>query len=206
MFFRNAKAAIKGYLKYKSRSPSMYKNNSGTSILTPHIFNTKVRLLDIDLNLHMNSAKYLEHAEMARWHFLGSIGVIETAIKNNWKFLIASQSIKYRKDIKPFKKFKVLTTIDAIEDKWIYLSSFIVSEKGLIHAHINIKAAIVVNRKRALIEEIFKASVYSEEEFRSIKSLSEKENCVALENWDNSSILYIKQVEDIFNKSREINS
>ncbi|GBG24141.1 Protein THEM6 [Hondaea fermentalgiana] len=82
---------------------------------TPHIWRSRAgfpAITDVDFNLHMNNASYPYAAELARWHLCGMNGLANEIFLNGYTFMIGSQAFRYR----------IWTTIDAFDDKWMYMT------------------------------------------------------------------------------------
>ena len=78
--------------------------------------------LDIDIFGHMNNARYLQNAELARWNLLPASKVMARIIsEEGMVFLAVENSITYHKPIWPFQKYIIQTSCKVKEDdKWMY--------------------------------------------------------------------------------------
>ncbi|CAJ1957118.1 unnamed protein product [Cylindrotheca closterium] len=79
-------------------------------------------LLDIDPYMHMNNSKYLFLAELARWRTFPATGVVHKAMsKEGFFFILAATQVEYQRQITPFEKFVISTSVTmGSDDKWLY--------------------------------------------------------------------------------------
>eukprot|EP00003_Mantamonas_plastica_P029376 TRINITY_DN693_c0_g1_i1.p1 TRINITY_DN693_c0_g1~~TRINITY_DN693_c0_g1_i1.p1 ORF type:complete len:175 (-),score=59.86 TRINITY_DN693_c0_g1_i1:412-936(-) len=66
---------------------------------------------DLDLNIHMNNARYLENSDHARVGFFVQTGFFKQLWKLNGTTLIASSTTRYRRELKPFQMYSIFTKI-----------------------------------------------------------------------------------------------
>ena len=78
--------------------------------------------LDIDIFGHMNNARYLQNAELARWHLLPASSITSRIFsKEGMVFLAVENAITYHKPILPFQKYIIQTSCKVQDDdKWMY--------------------------------------------------------------------------------------
>jgi acyl-CoA thioesterase FadM len=120
-------------------------------ITTPHIMTRHAGILDVDVNLHVNNASLLLLAEFSRWNMSAMTGLLTPAVKNRWMFLIGSQAVRYRHEIKFMEKFDIRTQVIAYDEKgwfWFHHRFFIADKnKGnTTDHHNNVLAAHVLSR------------------------------------------------------------
>ena len=95
---------------------------SGFGLSNPHVYAGRCGIFDVDIFGHMNNASYLSHAEYARWDCTAYNGLMETMLSTRTMFIVASSSIKYRREIKPiFKKFDIHTYIAGLDPRNIWM-------------------------------------------------------------------------------------
>ena len=110
---------------------------------------------------HCNNACYFRLAELARWRQIAQSGLLFPSIKNKWMFLIAEQTIAYKKPILPFRKFVVRSEIK-MDGKWIYYDHYFQSSPdtstAIQYAHIQMKSVIKKpNGKTVMPDEVLSA-------------------------------------------------
>lgn len=75
--------------------------------------------VDMDMMLHMNNASYVRVAELASWRLLPQINFVSKAFKNKWALVVVEQNVVYKKSIRPFQKYEVLTNVTIEDTKWL---------------------------------------------------------------------------------------
>jgi acyl-CoA thioesterase FadM len=119
-------AVARGYFRHRmglSLPDGSPATHSGFGPSHPHIYHARANLFDVDYLGHMNNAAYLAHAELARWEWIASSGMLPSMIKHNIAFLVTASTIRYRKEIRPvYRKFQVQSYVAGLDDKhmWIY--------------------------------------------------------------------------------------
>lgn len=71
---------------------------------------------DIDSNLHLNNARYMMLADVGRIDIFARAGLIELARRNRWAPMMGGLQAVYVREIKLWKKFEVVSTIETWED------------------------------------------------------------------------------------------
>jgi acyl-CoA thioesterase FadM len=88
----------------------------------PHIYESRVGVLDADYMGHMNNASTLTHAELARWEMTATSGALNTMYRTNTHFMVASSAVRYRREVRPiFRKFQIETVVGGIDDRNIWM-------------------------------------------------------------------------------------
>ncbi|ETW04691.1 hypothetical protein H310_03850 [Aphanomyces invadans] len=107
----------------------------GVGVIKPHVWKTRVGLLDMDLNVHLNNASYLYNMELARWHLSGLNGMLHHCFSKRWMLLVGSQSIRYRHSIAPFQAYEIHSDIVHWDDQWFYfIHRFVCPTTGKLFA------------------------------------------------------------------------
>ena len=84
------------------------------------VLHFRVLPFDCDVNLHLNSARYLGFADLGRIHLLGQIGILRGLLTRGWFPFASGIEITYIRPIKPFQKFKLRTRVLTWDDKYWY--------------------------------------------------------------------------------------
>jgi len=80
---------------------------------------------DIDSYSHMNNANFLRVAELSRWRIFPQSGMLKMASDKKAMFLVVENHATYIRQIKPFQRFVVRTSISTTDNKWLwYTHSF----------------------------------------------------------------------------------
>ncbi|MDX2321930.1 MAG: acyl-CoA thioesterase [Moritella sp.] len=106
----------------------------------------RVGFRHIDLNLHINNAKYLMFLEKARWDHSIQTNTFNTLLKNKLNFIVAGVEVGYIREIRLFKKFDVETTYLGWDEKYFYLEQKCVAD-GKLYNYSLVKAVFVQKGK-----------------------------------------------------------
>lgn len=106
----------------------------------------RVGLRHIDLNLHINNAKYLMFLEKARWDHAIQTNTFNPLLKNKLNFIVAGVEVGYIREIRLFKQFNVETTYLGWDEKYFYLEQKCVADGKLCNYSL-IKAVFVQKGK-----------------------------------------------------------
>ncbi|OQR99176.1 hypothetical protein THRCLA_06589 [Thraustotheca clavata] len=127
---------------------------NGIGFIKPHIWKARTGFLDIDINLHLNNSSYLYNMELARWHMTGVMGLLGLAVKQKWMFLVASQTIRYRRSIAPFAPYEIHTKMVYWDDNWMYIShQFVCPKTGALYADALTRGIIKKGKKTISLQE-----------------------------------------------------
>jgi acyl-CoA thioesterase FadM len=108
----------KGLYRGRQQQAAVGAAGTGFSMNDPHVATGRVGLFDIDYLGHMNNAAYLTAAEYARWEWAAQNGVVRTCYEQNCEFIVASATVRYRREMKPlFRKFAVDTALCGLDDR-----------------------------------------------------------------------------------------
>lgn len=147
---RTIASIAKGYWKFsKNSEKSTAGKVIGLGVDNPHIYSARAGVFDVDYLGHMNNTAYLTHAELARWELTAENGLMKDMIRANAAFIVTANSIRYRRQIKAFRKFQIETSVTSLTDRDIWLTHNFreAKDNDRIRAQILVKAAIVRNRK-----------------------------------------------------------
>ena len=86
---------------------------------------------DIDLNLHMNNARYLSIMDYARTHFLARTGILKHIVRSRWQPLLGAVWVTYRRSLPLFAAFSVASRLVCWDDRWFYIEQVFTRLDGL---------------------------------------------------------------------------
>jgi acyl-CoA thioesterase FadM len=97
------------------------------------ISKVRMRVLpnDLDINLHMNNARYLALCDVAGIEFVIRVGLGRYIVTRAWRLLIGGRIIRFRFGLRPFEPFTVLTQILCWDDKWFYFEQRMETKRGV---------------------------------------------------------------------------
>ena len=76
---------------------------------------------DLDINCHVNNGRYLALADIGRIHWFVRTGVLEVARRHRAFPIIGDAIAKFRRDLKLFQSFEILTRLIGWDCKWGFL-------------------------------------------------------------------------------------
>lgn len=88
---------------------------------------------DLDIYGHMNNGRYQTLMDLGRIDWIVRTGLGKTADINNWKPLVASVKMTYKKPLFVFQSFRLSTRIVGWDEKWFYIEQ-IFAKDGKVHA------------------------------------------------------------------------
>ena len=98
----------------------------GEDRLTMHVWPN-----GIDLNFHLNNARYLSVMDYGRTHLLARTGVMEHIIRLRWMPLVGATWVTYRRSLPLFARFTLATRLVCWDERWFYIEQVFTGEKGL---------------------------------------------------------------------------
>lgn len=91
----------------------------------------RVGLTDIDLNLHLNNAKYLKYMDLARLEHMLATGTLWKMIPVNARPIIANTEISYVRELRTWQRFSISARILGVDEKYMYYEHRFTSEGKL---------------------------------------------------------------------------
>ena len=99
---------------------------------------------DIDFNLHLNNARYLNIMDYGRMRLLARTSLLTPLLKRRYAPVVGSVWITYRRSLPLWGVFNLSTRLAAWDDRWFYMEQTFTSREGLVAAA-HIKAALLKN-------------------------------------------------------------
>src|SRR5215510_13366362 len=62
---------------------------------------------DLDLNVHMNSGRYISMMDIGRVEILGRTRMLRKVFGRGWRPIVGASTIRYRRSLLPFQRFTV---------------------------------------------------------------------------------------------------
>ena len=91
------------------------------SVLSESTLRFRVWPNDIDLNMHMNDGRYISMTGLGRADLLVRSGLMRHALKRGWAPVVGSAMIRYRREIRTFARFTLISRILGWDQKWLYI-------------------------------------------------------------------------------------
>jgi acyl-CoA thioesterase FadM len=96
---------------------------------------------DLDLNMHMNSGRYLSMMDVGRMEILARTRMLGDVLRRGWRPMVGATFIRYRKSLLPFERFTVSSRIVCWDEKWIYFEH-VLARRGEIAAHAYVRGLL----------------------------------------------------------------
>jgi acyl-CoA thioesterase FadM len=87
---------------------------------------------DIDLNLHMNNARYLNWMDYGRTRLLARTRLLEHILRSRWKPLVGAVWVTYRRSLPLFARFMLGSRLMCWDERWFYLEQTFTGREGLV--------------------------------------------------------------------------
>ncbi|KAH7460698.1 hypothetical protein PRIC1_006254 [Phytophthora ramorum] len=108
---------------------------AGMGFSYPSVWRARPGFLDCDINLHLNNASYLFNMELARWHFIAVTGILGNVARHRRALLVASQAVRFRHPIPPFRPYEIRSQLVFADAEWMYfLHKFQCPTTGKLYA------------------------------------------------------------------------
>ena len=86
---------------------------------------------DIDINLHMNNARYLSVMDYARTHLLARNRLLEHIIRSRWQPMVGAAWLTYRRSLPLFARYTITSRMLCWDDRWFYIEQTFTGKDGL---------------------------------------------------------------------------
>lgn len=96
------------------------------SVLEPSRLNLFVFPNDLDIYAHLNNGRYLGLMDLGRADLIWRSPLAALVSKNHWMPIVAGVTIRYRRPLKMFQGFTLVTRIVSWDEKWIYVEQIFV--------------------------------------------------------------------------------
>lgn len=80
---------------------------------------------DLDQYLEMNNGRILTMFDLGRTGLAQRAGILRVLTQNRWGLTQAGVSVRYRKRIRPFVRFRIVSTCIGWDDKFMYMDQSI---------------------------------------------------------------------------------
>ncbi|MFT6073985.1 MAG: acyl-CoA thioesterase FadM [Yoonia sp.] len=97
------------------------KRMSPLEVLGAHVSYHRCWPHDLDVYMEMNNGRILSILDIGRTGLAQRVGLIDALKDNKWGMTMAGNSVRYRKRIRPFAKFRAVSRAVGWDDKFFYL-------------------------------------------------------------------------------------
>ncbi|MBA44055.1 MAG: thioesterase [Magnetococcales bacterium] len=129
------------------RSPLVSRHHD----ITFHVLPT-----DMDLNRHMNNARYHSWMDLGRYYMLGRYGLLKAIFGGDgWQGIIGGVHIRFLRPLNFGQKVTLRTEIESFDEKYFYISqTFLV--KGKVAAKAHVKGIMVTTERKIRPREVIR--------------------------------------------------
>lgn len=96
-------------------------NKKTVNAFKPTMVNFRVWPLDMDINMHLNNARYLSMMDLGRIHHMGKSGMLKKAFEYKWMPVVAKIDIRFIRPIGAFEKYTLRTEITEFDEKYFHM-------------------------------------------------------------------------------------
>lgn len=76
---------------------------------------------DLDINVHMNNARYIALMDLGRLDLIVRCGIWRPVLRQRWQAVIGASLVRYRRPLRPFQAFTLKTRLLTWDEKWLYI-------------------------------------------------------------------------------------
>ncbi|MFP5237689.1 MAG: thioesterase family protein [Acidobacteriota bacterium] len=86
---------------------------------------------DVDLNWHLNNARYLSYMDYGRMHLLARTHLLTHILRARWTALVGAVWVTYRRSLPLFARFTLTSRLVCWDERWFYLEQTFTGDEGL---------------------------------------------------------------------------
>lgn len=125
-------------------------------LLDPSQVRLRVWPNDLDFNLHMNNGRYFTLMDLGRIDLMIRTGVVRWMWRQKWTPVVGSETIRFRRALKPFQPYLLKTRVLCWDERWVFLEQRFESEAGELAALGIVKAVLTAERRTMRPKEALK--------------------------------------------------
>ncbi|CBS86897.1 thioesterase family protein [Azospirillum lipoferum] len=100
-------------------------------LLEPSTLRFRVWPTDLDINLHMTNARYFSVMDLGRADLTIRVGLGPAILRNRWQPVLGGATIRYRRSLRPFQRFTLVSRVLCWDDKYIFIEHRMETRGGL---------------------------------------------------------------------------
>jgi acyl-CoA thioesterase FadM len=89
---------------------------------------------DLDFNMHMNNGRYLTLMDLGRTDLVIRCGLAGIILKRRWMPVLGGATVRFRRSLEPFQRFRLRTRILCWDEKWVFLEHRVETMDGRLAA------------------------------------------------------------------------
>ena len=111
---------------------------------------------DLDLNLHMNNGRYFTVMDLGRIDLMIRTGVARWMWRQKWTPVVGSETMRFRRALKPFQRYRLTTRVLCWDERWVFLEQRFETAAGELAALGIVKAILTAERRTLRPKEALK--------------------------------------------------
>jgi acyl-CoA thioesterase FadM len=88
------------------------------SVIDESVLPLRVAIGDLDVNVHVNNARYLALMDLGRLDLALRGGLFRPAWQGRWRPVLGSTTIRFRRSLRPFQRFELRTRLLCWDHRW----------------------------------------------------------------------------------------
>lgn len=97
---------------------------------------------DLDINVHMNNARYLALMDLGRYDLILRSGMWRAMWQHKWQAVLGASLVRYRRPLKPFQRINLTTRLICWDEKFLYIEHRIAAGE-VLSCLVMVRAAFV---------------------------------------------------------------
>ena len=97
---------------------------------------------DLDLNVHMNSGRYVSFNDIGRVELLLRMNLFRKVLRRGWRPIAGAAMIRYRRSLLPFERFTLRSRVVTWDEKWFYFEHVIEKADGSVAALTHVRGLL----------------------------------------------------------------
>jgi acyl-CoA thioesterase FadM len=98
----------------------------GVSTLRQRVWPT-----DLDINIHMNNARYLAVMDLGRTDWIIRSGAWRLMHRERMSPIVGGCMVRYRRALQPFQRFTLRTRLLGWDERWLYVEQIMAGHDGI---------------------------------------------------------------------------
>ena len=95
------------------------------------VLRQRVWPIDLDINIHMNNARYLSVMDLGRVDWIIRSGVWKLMRNEGMAPVVGGAMVRYRRSLLPFQNYELRTRLLGWDERWIYVEQAMVRGDGI---------------------------------------------------------------------------
>ncbi|OIQ96596.1 hypothetical protein GALL_214220 [mine drainage metagenome] len=97
---------------------------------------------DLDINIHMNNARYMALMDLGRLDLIVRCGLWRRVLKDRWQPVIGAALVRFRRPLGPFQRFTLTSRVLGWDEKWLYIEH-VLQSGATVACHAVVRGAFV---------------------------------------------------------------